>query len=124
VNDRKGDEMGIKDKFFGMMKQEKAEEGEDTVEVSPEIEEGKVNVKIENLRGYSDTDRVQQLMREGNVVFLKIKELRGKDINELKRAVDKLRKTCTAMNGDIVGVDEDFLIITPKSVTIYRGKAG
>jgi len=120
----RGGEMGIKDKFFDMLKQEKVEEGEDMVEVSPEMEEGKVNVKIENLRNYSDTDRVQQLMREGNVVFLKIKELRGKDINELKRAVDKLRKTCTAMNGDIVGVDEDFLIITPKSVTIYRGIAG
>jgi hypothetical protein len=124
VNYRKGDKMSIKDKLFGSFKSEKTEEGEDTVEVTPEIEEGKVNVRIENLRDYTDTDRVQQLMREGNVVFLKIKELRSKDINELKRAVDKLRKTCTAMNGDIVGVDEDFLIITPKSVSIYRGKAG
>jgi len=52
-----------------------------------------------------------------------IKDLRKKDINELKRAVERLKKTCTAMNGDIVGVDEDFLIITPQFAKIYRGKA-
>jgi SepF-like predicted cell division protein (DUF552 family) len=52
----------------------------------------------------------------------KIKELRERDINELKRSVDKLRKTCSAMSGDIVGVDEDFLIITPSFAKIFRGK--
>jgi len=116
--------MGIKDKILGKFKTETVEEGEDFVEAIPEAEEGKVNVRIEKLQSYADADRVQQLVREGSVVFLKIKELRGKDINELKRAVDKLRKTCVAMNGDMVGVDEDFLIITPKFATIYRGKAG
>jgi len=120
----KGGKMGIKDKILGKFKTETVEEGEDFVEAIPEAEEGKVNVRIEKLQSYADADRVQQLVREGSVVFLKIKELRGKDINELKRAVDKLRKTCVAMNGDMVGVDEDFLIITPKFATIYRGKAG
>jgi len=119
-----GDYMGLRDKVLGKFKTESEEEGEDFVQVNPEDESGKVDVRIENLREYADADRVQQLVREGSVVFLKIKELRGKDINELKRAVDKLRKTCTAMNGDMVGVDEDFLIITPKFATIYRGKAG
>jgi len=116
--------MSLKDKVLGKFKQEKVEEGEDFVQVNPEDESGKVDVRVENLREYADTDRVQQLLREGSVVFLKIKDLRAKDINELKRAVDKLKKTCTAMNGDMVGVDEDFLIITPKYATIYRGKAG
>lgn len=84
--------------------------------------DGKVGVRIETLAGYSDTDRIQRLVREGNVVFLRIKDLRAKDIAELKRSVDKLRKTCTAMNGDMVGVDEDFLVITPQYAQIYRGR--
>lgn len=104
--------------------EKKAEPSEEFFEIDESAlqKEQKVDVRIENLKSYSDTDRIQKLVREGNVVFLKIKELRSKDIAELKHAVDKLRKTCTAMNGDIVGVDEDFLIITPQFAKIFRGK--
>lgn len=98
-------------------------EEEEFVEVEGFEEEGKVNVKIDSLNNYSDADRIQQLLREGNVVFLKIKDLRTKDISELKRAVEKLKKTCAAMDGDLVGVDEDFLVLTPKFARVYRGKA-
>jgi SepF-like predicted cell division protein (DUF552 family) len=116
--------MALLDKILKKLKSEKTEKpGEDFIEVNPLEEERKVNVNIEKLDSYSDTERIQSLVREGSVVFLRIKELREKDINELKKAVDKLRKTCTAINGDIVGVDEDFLIITPSFVRIDRGKA-
>ena len=110
--------MAIRD----LLKKPKKEEGEEFVEIKQPMEEGKVNVRVETLKDYIDTDRIQQLIREGNVVFLKIKELRNRDISELKRSVDKLRKTCVAMNGDIVGVDEDFLVITPNFARIFRGK--
>jgi SepF-like predicted cell division protein (DUF552 family) len=79
-----------------------------------------INIKIEELNGFTDTDRIQNIVREGNVVFLSIKNLRQKDINELKRSVDKLKKTIIANEGDIVGVDEDFLILTPKFVKVFR----
>lgn len=103
---------------------------EDSKEEFVEFEESafamerKVNVRIENLKGFSDVDRIQQMVREGDVVFLRIKELRSKDITELKRVVERLKKTCAAMNGDIVGVDEDFLIVTPSFAKVFRGKAG
>jgi SepF-like predicted cell division protein (DUF552 family) len=84
--------------------------------------DGKVGVRIETLIDYNDTDRIQQLLREGNVVFLRVRELRAKNMPELKRSVEKLRKTCTAMNGDMVGVDEDFLVVTPQYAQIYRGR--
>ena len=48
--------------------------------------------------------------------------MRERDISELKRSVDRIRKTCMAMGGDIVGVDEDFLIVCPSYARIYRGK--
>jgi hypothetical protein len=115
--------MDIK-KIMEKLKGDEEETGDEFLEVNEEPEAGQVNVRIETLKNYSDADKVQNLVREGNVVFLRIKELREKDINELKRSVDKIRKTCSAMNGDIVGVDEDFLIITPSFAKIYRGKAG
>lgn len=85
-------------------------------------EERKLSVRVETLHSYADVEKIQQMLREGNVIFLKIKELRNKDINELKRATDKLKKTVVAMNGDIVGVDEEFLVLTPRFARIYRGK--
>jgi SepF-like predicted cell division protein (DUF552 family) len=114
----------VLDKIMGKLKGEEEETGEEFLEVSGEAETNQVNVRIETLKNYSDTDRVQNFLREGTVVFLNIRELREKDITELKRSVEKLKKTCTAMNGDMVGVDEDFLIITPQFAKIYRGKAG
>ncbi|MEM5802207.1 MAG: cell division protein SepF [Candidatus Aenigmatarchaeota archaeon] len=111
-------------KVLEEIKSKKAEEsGEEYVEIPESILSGeqKLNVRIENLRDFLDTDRIQQLLREGNIIFLKIKDLRNRDITELKRSVDKLRKTCLASGGDIVGVEEDFLILTPNFAKIYRG---
>ena len=114
--------MGLKE-TLGKLLPTKSEKGEDFVEVSAAPEENSISVKIDTLANYADTDRVQQSLREGTVIFLRIRDLREKDINELKRAVEKLRKTITAMNGDVVGVDEDFLVLTPQFAKIYRGKA-
>lgn len=86
-------------------------------------EERRLSVRIETLKDFSDVDRIQSMLRDGNIIFLKIKELRENDINELKRSVDKLRKTCVAMSGDMVGLDEDFLIITPDFARVYRERA-
>jgi len=80
-----------------------------------------VNVRVETLKDFTDTDRIQYLLREGSIIFLRIKELRQKDLTELKRSVDKLKKTCAAMDGDIIGVDEDFLVLTPNFARIFRG---
>ena len=85
--------------------------------------ENKIGVRIEILKDFIDTERIQSLVRDGNVVFLKIRDLRNKDVTELKRSVEKLKKTCIAMNGDIAGVDEDFLVLTPKFAKVYRGQA-
>jgi SepF-like predicted cell division protein (DUF552 family) len=114
----------VLDKIMDKIKGEEEETGDEFLEVAGEDETSHVTVRIETLKDYADTDRVQNMLRDGNVVFLNIKQLREKDITELKRSVDKIRKTCSAMNGDIVGVDEDFLIITPSFAKIYRGKAG
>ena len=91
------------------------------LESSDAQNEGKVQIKIENLADFADTERIQAELRAGNIVWIKIKQLREKDMSELKRSVDRLRKTCIAVNGDIAGIDEDFLILTPENVRIHRG---
>jgi uncharacterized protein len=85
-----------------------------------ESKEGKLMVKIEKLNSFSDTGKIQESVRDGNVLLVKIRDLRKKDIGELKRAVAKIRKTCLAIDGDIAGVGEDWLLVTPKTAKIHR----
>ncbi|MCD6483210.1 MAG: cell division protein SepF, partial [Candidatus Aenigmarchaeota archaeon] len=60
------------------------------------------------------------LLREGYIVFVSIKDLKDRDLSELKRAIDKLKRTVLALNGDIVGVEEDFIVLTPGYAKIAR----
>jgi SepF-like predicted cell division protein (DUF552 family) len=90
----------------------------DTAEV--QAPSGKIPIKIDKMEDFSDSDRIQKLIRDGSVVLVKIKKLKEKDLSDLKRAVDKLRKTTVAMNGDIAGIDEDWIIVTPAFAHIAR----
>ncbi|MFH1127038.1 MAG: cell division protein SepF [archaeon] len=103
--------------------EEKEDQGIDYIELesSDAQNDGKLQIRIESLSEFADTERIQSELRDGNIVWVKIKSLKEKDMAELKRSVDRLRKTCVAVNGDIAGIDEDFLILTPENVRIHRG---
>jgi SepF-like predicted cell division protein (DUF552 family) len=98
--------------------------GEEYMEVNlmdaEEKKMGKLGIKIESLEDFADTERILKQIREGAVIFLKIKGLRDKDMGELKRAVEKLKRGVTANNGDIAGVEQDWLILTPHYAVIHR----
>lgn len=98
---------------------------EDYVEVNvldsgPAHLAGKVGIKIEKLEDFSDTERIMKNVRAGDVLFVKIKGLKEKDIGELKRAVEKLKKSVTANNGEIAGIEQDWLVITPEHAVLHR----
>jgi len=109
------------DRIFGRGLRELSEEDFielDTSEVATPT--GKIPIRVDRMEDFADTDRIQKQIRDGAVVLVKIKGLRGKDLSELKRATDKLRKTCVAMNGDIALFDEDWMICTPAFAHVAR----
>jgi len=107
--------------IFG--KNEETMNEDEFIELETGGEEGKkVNIRIETLNDYRDVEGVQKYLREGNIIFLRIRKLRERDIGELKRSIERLRRTTIAMNGDIIGVDEDFLILSPPNAKIWRGE--
>ena len=119
--------MGLQNLFKGK-EFSSLDEGQEYVEVnvadglsggSPR-ELGKVGIVVEKLSEFSDTERVLKQIREGNIVFLKIKGLKEKDIGELKRAVERLKKTVMASNGEIIGIEQDWLILTPEHAVVNR----
>jgi len=113
-------------KIFGRsnMSEDISEPEHEYVEVnvmdSARKKEGHIGIRVEKLNEFSDTDKILASVRKGEVIFLKIKGLKEKDIGELKRAVDKLKKTVSANNGDIAGVEQDWLILTPQHAAVQR----
>ncbi len=107
-------------KIFGAASPEEKEAYIEVNVMDSEHKSGRLGIRVEKLTDFSDTDRVLKAIRAGNIVFLKIKGLRDKDLGELKRAVEKLKKTVIANNGDIAGVEEEWLILTPEYVVVER----
>ncbi len=113
----------MKFKIFGSENEIIPEDNEGWVEVNMEEvrpASGNLGITIEKLNEFADTERILRSVRKGNVIFLKIKGLKEKDIGELKRAVEKLKKAVVANNGDIAGVEQDWLVLTPDAVNVER----
>ena len=83
----------------------------------------KLLIQVERLDSFGDSDRIQQKLRDGYVLLIKVKDLKEKDMNELKRAVAKIKKTCLALNGSIAGLGEDWLLATNSSAKIHQEEA-
>lgn len=101
-------------------------EGEEYVEldtVSTDEQKSKIVVRPFTIEDFSDIKVIIDSMREGYTISLvNIKPLMDKDLVELKRAINKLKKTCEAVGGDIAGFSDDYLVITPSFAEIYRNK--
>jgi len=124
--------MGIMDKMknmFGSGSQDAAEHEEsekEYVELDSEVTKetkGKIVVRPFVIEDFADIKSILDVLREGTTICLiNIRPLKDKDLVELKRAVNKLKKTTDAIEGDIAGFGEDYIIITPSFAKVYRQK--
>jgi len=105
---------------------ENVDESEEYVELdtSKASDSGqKIIVKPFVLEDFTDIKQILDALREGNTICLiNIRPLKEKDLIELKRAINKLKKTCDAIEGDIAGFSDDYIVITPSFAEIYRSK--
>jgi SepF-like predicted cell division protein (DUF552 family) len=94
---------------------------EDYVELEAgEDKKSKIPVEIEKINEYADSDRIQRKAREGTIMLVRVKELREKNIGELKRCVERVKRTVEAAGGEIVAVGDDWVIVTPGGAKIVR----
>jgi SepF-like predicted cell division protein (DUF552 family) len=121
---------GIKmKKFFSRLRSkvtpQKDESEEGYVELETESEEtrSKIIVRPFVIKDFEDVKEILDALRAGHTIALiNIKPLKDKDLVELKRAINKLKKTCDAIEGEIAGFGEDWIVITPSFATIYRSR--
>ena len=101
--------------------------GQDYVELSGEVVregKGKIVVRPFIIEDFADVKLILDALRGGSTIALvNIKPLKDKDLIELKRAINKLKKTTDAIEGDIAGFGDDYVVVTPSFAKVYRGPA-
>ena len=97
---------------------------EEYVELDTEVKDHdktKIIVRPFQVEEFEDIKKVLDALREGyTIALVNIKPLKDKDLVELKRAINKLKKSCDAMDGDIAGFGEDWIAVVPSFAKIHR----
>ena len=119
----------VKEKFAQPQEEEEdySAQGEEYVELgdgpSGKEERSKITVRPFVMDEFEDIKEILDVLREGSTIALvNIKPLKDKDLVELKRAISKLRKTCEAIEGDIAGFGEDYVVAVPYFAQIHRNQ--
>lgn len=114
--------MGLLSRLFGKREEEKKELSPEDIAEVPEIHEtdGQMTIVVDNLDSYAACDRILRKVKANHVVIAKIKDLKDTNMDELKQSVNRLKTHIASLEGDIAGVGEEWLIITPKTAKVQR----
>src|SRR3989344_4861003 len=117
---------GMTDKLMGSTSYSDDEFDEDYLSIDTEKhtgEKAKILVKPFTIETFDDIKPALDALREGyTIALINIRILKDKDIVELKRAINKIKKTCDAIEGDIAGFGEDWIVVTPSFARVDRNK--
>ena len=107
---------GFSDAFSGSEDPEYIE-----IDLGREMKKSKVIVRPFVLKSFEDVNPILNALREGyTIAVIDIKQLRAKDVIELKRAISKIKKTADALEGSIAGFGENTILVTPQFADIYK----
>ena len=115
--------MGIIDKILGKSDKISVEEYEelDLGEYEAEIVEGETFVKVAEVTGLGEVPEIRRQIYEGNIVIADIAFIKHDKLT-LDRILKDLKQLADDIGGDIVGLGEDYVIITPTGIKIDRNK--
>lgn len=120
-------------RIFNFQKKKKEEEyvedgGDDYLSITEfdtktNTEDKTLEVRVFVLDDYENIRDILDVIRgEKTMCLIDIHLLRNKDPDELRRAIDKLKKTVEAVNGELVGFHENWVLAAPKNVHIHKGR--
>lgn len=114
----------LKEKLTGPKFEElEAEEGYVELDTNAIESKSKILVRPFTLEDFEDVKPILDSMREGyTIALINIRPLKERDLVELKRAINKLKKTTEAIDGEIAGFGEDYIVVTPSFATIHKTK--
>lgn len=116
--------MGIFEKLLGKSEKVPVEEYEelDLSEYEAEIEsEGTTYVKVAEVTGINEIPEIRRQIYEGNIVIADVAYIKHDKLT-FERVLKDLRLLAEDVNGDIVGLGDDYIIITPTGIKVDRNK--
>ncbi len=94
------------------------------IDLGQEVKKSKIIVRPFILKKFEDVNTILNSLREGyTIAVIDIKQLKAKDIIELKRAIAKIKKTADALEGSIAGFGENIILVTPQFAEIFKSAA-
>jgi len=94
----------------------------DLSEYETEIEgEAETFVKVAEITGLAEVAEIRKQVYEGNIVIADVAFLRHDQLT-LDRIVKDLKQLADDVNGDVVWLGEEYLIVTPTGIKIDRNK--
>ncbi|MAG19859.1 hypothetical protein CL618_00290 [archaeon] len=112
---------GLKEKFSSSEQEDFENEEYIEIDTDQTSEKAKIIVRPFIIEEFGDIKPALDSLREGyTIALVNIRPLKDKDIVELKRAINKIKKTCDAMEGDIAGFGEDWIVVTPSFAQVHR----
>jgi hypothetical protein len=116
--------MGILDKILGKPERIPVEEYEeiDLAEYEAEIAgEAETYIKVAEITGLNEIPEIRRQIYEGNIVIADIAFIRHDKLT-VDRVLKDLRQLAEDVHGDIVGLGEEYIIITPTGIKVDREK--
>ncbi len=112
--------------IFKLFKRERVEvedyEELDLSEYEAEIaDEGVTYIKVAEVTGINEIPEIRRHVYNGNIVIADIAFIRH-DRWTYERVLKDLKQLATDVKGDIVGLGEDYIIVTPTNVRVDRVK--
>ena len=74
------------------------------------------------LKAVSDVENVENEVKNGNIIILRVTPLASKSIDDVKNAVNELTQFAESIGGDIARLGEERVVICPKNIRIWREK--
>lgn len=88
---------------------------------APTSDEAPYNVRVAEMHQIEDMKALSGLVYEGDMLLVDFSPLEGDEV-ALKRITKEFKKIAEDVDGDVAGVGENLLLITPTGVKVDRRK--
>jgi len=117
--------MGLASKIFGEKKTGQTEGYVDLEKYSEseknETSTAKMHVAVGEIQRYEDIKEISDYVYGGNVLILDFSSISDEEVI-LKRITNELKKMANDIGGDIAGIGNNLMIISPSGVKVDRRK--
>ncbi|MCS7130493.1 MAG: cell division protein SepF [Archaeoglobaceae archaeon] len=115
--------MGILERFKSkerdiMEDYEELDLGQYEAEIS---EKASVLIKVAEITGLNEIPRIKKEIYDGNIIVADVAFIKHDKLT-LDRILKDLKQLTEEINGDIVGLGEEYVIITPTGIKVDREK--